>query len=294
MSVSKGYNCFFPSIQTNCNKENYKAPTHETTTTSFQSFSTAFPEELASFAKDTFRLDLAVRKVYENPSVPNAIDLAAKCVGPLLAISSAMVLGPAFGVYLLAMNIFFGAVVITYLKNTNLEALPNPKEFFSKDNLLWKIGIGIAAWFPLSVLEQRLEILITWIFGLMGIVFNQGQDVALLLSSGGLLGAIWIIYGCIIAPVTEELLFRGYSEKLFEKENNPSFSQKFMTALKTNAVFGAIHMSPFQGWFNIPIFVATFVMGMAFSLLREATGDLWAPTICHTMNNTVATIALRI
>lgn len=286
MSVSTIHN-YCSSSQTSCDEENCKAPK---STTNFQSFSTDFPKEVMSL----LRLDLAFQKVYKNPSISNAVSLAAQCVVPLSAISSAIVLGPAFGIYLFAMNIFGGAALNSYLKNVNLKTLPSIKDLFSKDNLIWKIGIGIAAWFPLVFLKQQLEILVTWIFGLMGIVFSQGQDVAILLGSGGLSGAIWIILGCIIVPAAEELVFRGYLEKLFETGTNPSFSQRFTTALKTNAIFGAIHMSPFQGWCNIPFFVITFAMGMAFTLLREATGDLWAPTICHTMNNTIATILLRV
>jgi membrane protease YdiL (CAAX protease family) len=82
-------------------------------------------------------------------------------------------------------------------------------------------------------------------------------------------------------------------EKIFEKSKNPSLFQKFTIAFKTNAIFGVMHLSPFQGWFNLPIFISSFSIGMAFSLLKEMTGDLWASSSLHIMNNTVATVALR-
>lgn len=249
-----------------------------------------FCTELWSVIQSILRVDLAIREFYESPSIESTMRLTFWSVFPLLVISSGAILGTAFAVYLLVVNIFFTTAIGLYVKNTGIENLQHPLDFFSEDNLFWKICIGITAWFPMAMLEKQLEVLMTSIFGLMGIVLTQGQDIALLLSSGGFWGAIWIIFGCIFAPITEELLFRGYGEK--SAENDLSITQKFMAALKSNIVFGAIHMSPFQGWFNIPIFVITFSMGMVFSLLREATGDLCAPTVCHAMNNILATALL--
>lgn len=242
---------------------------------------------------DFVRIDRIIQNLYLDPSKENTIPLIEKGVVVLIGISSAAILGPAFGVYLVAMNIFFMAAVNTYLKNADLTKLPSAKTFFSNENPLWKLVLGIIAWFPFAIFENNLEIFINWLMGLMGIVITGTQDVGVLLASSGLTAILWIVLGCLIAPVGEEIVFRGYLEKIFEQSENPSVFQRFTTACKTNAIFGAMHLSPFQGWFNLPIFIACFAMGMAFSLLKEVTGDLWAPSSLHIMNNTVATVALR-
>ena len=153
--------------------------------------------------------------------------------------------------------------------------------------------MAFAAWFPLKFLEEALVALAEKIFVLLGLPLGGAQDVGLLLSSGGLSGLIWILLGCVVAPVGEEIFFRGHLQDLLKVGENPSSWSRFVTVLKTNAVFGAMHLSPFQGWFNIPVFAFTFLFGMCMSLLKELTGDLWAPMTCHMANNMIATAVLR-
>ncbi len=53
-------------------------------------------------------------------------------------------------------------------------------------------------------------------------------------------------------------------------------------------LFGACHLSPFQGWTNIPVFIVTGVMGVVFTILREFTGDTLACSTAHILNNALA------
>ena len=80
----------------------------------------------------------------------------------------------------------------------------------------------------------------------------------------------------IIAPVAEEVLFRGY---LFGKLKN--YIPTWVAILITSALFGAIH-----GQWDLAI--DTFALSVVLCLLREATGSLWASILLHMTKNGIA------
>lgn len=265
----------------------------ETKTT--PSFSRLFKECVFS-AEDVIRLDRPLVDFFYHPSVQTAETLVSKAVVPLVSIGSASVLGPAFGIYVFVLNIFAEGLYSVLKQDFKEEfrRLPNWEDYFSKQKALPKIALGLLAWFPTIFLENILGNCIHSLFTYFNLPLSGAQDVGLLLSSGGLAGLIWIFLACVFAPVTEEILFRGYLQDLLQDKENPSSWSRFVTAVKTNAVFGAVHISPFQGWYNIPIFVTLFCMGMSMSLLKEISGDLWAPVTCHMANNMIATALLNL
>lgn len=86
----------------------------------------------------------------------------------------------------------------------------------------------------------------------------------------------------VLAPVAEEVLFRGY---LFSKLRvKYSF---WLTALVVSVTFGAIH-----GAWNVGI--DTFVLSLMLCLLREQTGKIWAPVLLHMLKNGLAFFVLFI
>jgi membrane protease YdiL (CAAX protease family) len=97
-------------------------------------------------------------------------------------------------------------------------------------------------------------------------------------------------YIVIGAPLIEEWLFRE-NLQTFMKEwvSDPETTYNTMIRVFGNGfIFGAAHLSPFQGWANIPIFFITFLMGCIYASLREATGDLTASTTAHMLHNGAA------
>ena len=92
----------------------------------------------------------------------------------------------------------------------------------------------------------------------------------------------------VLAPVAEELLFRGY---LFGKINR--YLSTPVTVLLTAFVFSALHLglgALVDLQWNVAI--ATFVLGIALGSLRSVTGNLWASIILHMIQNTVAFLIL--
>lgn len=80
----------------------------------------------------------------------------------------------------------------------------------------------------------------------------------------------------IIAPIAEELIFRGY---LFGKLR--SVVPIWLAAVVTSIIFGLVH----RAW-NVGF--DTFALSIVLCALREITGTLWAPILLHMAKNGIA------
>ena len=92
-----------------------------------------------------------------------------------------------------------------------------------------------------------------------------------------------IISITIMAPLVEELLFRGAIQgHLQRKGMKPMYA-----ILIASAVFGIVHMNPIQ----IPF---AFAIGMIFGWLYYRTGSVVPGMIGHFINNSIATIQMAL
>ncbi len=78
----------------------------------------------------------------------------------------------------------------------------------------------------------------------------------------------------IVAPIFEEVLFRGVFFRLFER----SGVRLFWTVILTSVLFGAFHLNLVQG-------VYAGVLGLLIALALVYTNSLWIPIIIHFANN---------
>ncbi|HXD00084.1 MAG TPA: type II CAAX endopeptidase family protein, partial [Verrucomicrobiae bacterium] len=85
----------------------------------------------------------------------------------------------------------------------------------------------------------------------------------------------FVVFSIFIAPVAEEILFRGILYPAIKQFGFPR------SALWGTAVlFAAIHV-------NLPIFLPLLALGLALALLYEATNNLLAPIAAHGLFNAV-------
>ena len=92
-----------------------------------------------------------------------------------------------------------------------------------------------------------------------------------------------IISITIMAPLVEELLFRGAIQgHLLRKGMKPVYA-----ILIASAVFGIVHMNPIQ----IPF---AFAIGLIFGWLYYRTGSVVPGMIGHFINNSIATIQMAL
>lgn len=89
----------------------------------------------------------------------------------------------------------------------------------------------------------------------------------------------------IVAPVCEELLFRGLLQGFLEEKTGRTVLSVALTAI----AFAAIHMSAYS-------FLPLLAVSACFSAARIKSGGLAAPVIAHSLYNALAmaaTLAMR-
>ena len=104
-------------------------------------------------------------------------------------------------------------------------------------------------------------------------IFQEEKDVAVLV--------LMAIAAALVAPVCEEIVFRGYLYPVAKK-----FSGPWMAALGTALIFSAAHGS-------LSALLPLFVFGLVLVALYEFTGSLWAPMAVHFLFNG-ATVAVQL
>ncbi|MDE6530922.1 MAG: CPBP family intramembrane metalloprotease [Lachnospiraceae bacterium] len=98
-------------------------------------------------------------------------------------------------------------------------------------------------------------------------VDNTATEILSLVSEISI-GTMFFFVG-LLAPVCEEIVFRGILYTGFRKNGTP-----IQAILWTAVLFGLFHM-------NLNQMVYAAALGVAFGLLREATGNIWSGIICH-------------
>ncbi len=88
------------------------------------------------------------------------------------------------------------------------------------------------------------------------------------------------IMACVVAPICEEILFRGYLYSVLKR-----YSCRLFAAIISGLIFGIIHAS-------LTSIAPLAVIGILLAVIYEFSGSLWAPIICHSIFNTVNILAM--
>lgn len=91
---------------------------------------------------------------------------------------------------------------------------------------------------------------------------------------------IMILGACVIAPVAEEIIFRGYLYPVVKRYTEP-----VVAALFTGIMFGAIHG-------NAWAMIALSIFGVLLAVLYEKSGSIWACILCHALFNGINTVVM--
>lgn len=95
-------------------------------------------------------------------------------------------------------------------------------------------------------------------------------------SAGDL--ALIAVLVVVVAPFTEELVFRGFLYGVLRRPFGP------MAAMATTALlFAAIHQ-------NLPALPALFLLAVGLTLAYERTGSLWTPILMHALFNAISLV----
>lgn len=86
----------------------------------------------------------------------------------------------------------------------------------------------------------------------------------------------------VIAPIFEELLFRGF----FYKGLAESKLGSHIAIIITSILFAIIHMQ-----YNLAIILMIIPMALILGYSRYYTKSIWTPIVLHVLNNTISTVA---
>ncbi|RYD28341.1 MAG: CPBP family intramembrane metalloprotease, partial [Verrucomicrobiaceae bacterium] len=100
------------------------------------------------------------------------------------------------------------------------------------------------------------------------------------LADAGWQGLVFaIVSACLVAPVAEEILYRGV---LFRSLANRT--GVWAAAALSAVIFSAVHFYDLQGFLSVAIF------GFAAALLYAATGSLLPAILLHVLHNALIKI----
>lgn len=80
---------------------------------------------------------------------------------------------------------------------------------------------------------------------------------------------------CLLAPLMEEMLFRGVLLPAFVYKN-----KQYIGIISSAVVFSLIHFSAEQA-------IILFIAGVCFGILRVKSNSIWPPFLAHFTNNTL-------
>ncbi len=176
-------------------------------------------------------------------------------------------------------NIILGSSIVTVLvflliykvrKKKVREELKIVKTTIS--NITIGIGLGLSAWlFNVGALSLVQEA------GLFKEHFSIMENMVAPLSEGSVLVSLLTVG--IVAPFTEEFIFRGVIFKTLNK--NISI---IWTIIIQAVFFGLVHGNLIQGTY------AT-LLGLVFGYITYKTRSLWPAVVMHMTNNTIAIIS---
>jgi uncharacterized protein len=110
---------------------------------------------------------------------------------------------------------------------------------------------------------------------------TQGNEIRAAMNSP--LAALFLFNTIVLAPVTEEVLFRGFLL--------PSWSRSWLGPIgavaATSAIFAAMHIQ-----YDICGMIAVGLAGCVYGWLRLRSGSLLPPILAHCVGNATATIGL--
>lgn len=136
--------------------------------------------------------------------------------------------------------------------------------------------IGVYIGFSLGIVV--IFVLVTVLFP--SINTKQAQDTAFEFGHSNVALIVSFIASVVIAPIVEEIQFRGFILPAFEK----SFGQ-FFGLILTSLTFAALHL-------QVNVVIYTFVLAIILGLMYRRLGSIVPGIIVHTINNLLAFLAV--
>jgi membrane protease YdiL (CAAX protease family) len=220
----------------------------------------------------------------EHPSVGGRRLLAALIAGgaaaTLLGLAAYYSLRPLFSgagksllTQLIVLEVYLILIAGFRVAFGPLQGMPVALRFSS-----WRdVGLACAVWLiTLAALTLCYWVISPVTGGFMNtirLLINLGTDAKRLQGQPLSSWIVAVVRGCLVAPVFEEVLFRGLLLQWLKRHMSVYGAIAIAAAL-----FAVMHVYPV-------LMLYAFVYGLATGLVRERTGSTFNPLIMHTLNN---------
>lgn len=143
------------------------------------------------------------------------------------------------------------------------------------------IGLGVAGFIAATLIAAGISAIFTlfpWFDA------EQAQDVGFNLMVSGGDRIIAFLTLVVLAPIMEEIIFRGWLYGLMRKETSAvltNIASMILSSLIVSLLFGLVH-------FQWNVGVNVFALSLILCVLREITGTIYAGILVHVIKNGVA------
>ena len=161
--------------------------------------------------------------------------------------------------------------LVLYLKYKNIPVLSSIRLNTIKYNTIISVALFSIG---LIILSDELDRIIQIFIPAPEYIINLNDILKPETIIGGFLLFIAV---AVLAPLGEEIIFRGFLQQILEKHWKDTTRAVLFTAL----IFSIIHMNPY--WF-----IQIYILGVVLGFLAWKTQSIIAPLILHGLNNTVA------
>lgn len=147
------------------------------------------------------------------------------------------------------------------------------KELGIDHSITWKeLGLGVAGFIVFLVASMIVTVLAKAMLPMID--WNQAQNVGFSTNIYGVDRMLAFLLLVVMAPIAEELLFRGYLFGKLQKAHMPVW----LAVIAVSVVFAVMH-----GQVNVGIVV--FLLSVVACGLRYYTKSIWPGAIVHGLNN---------
>jgi membrane protease YdiL (CAAX protease family) len=175
-------------------------------------------------------------------------------------------------------NAIFSFFLIAFLLGFLVVRSQDPLDLFGLRGAGWRQNIQAACWGLVAALPA-IYFIHTLSYYLMGVDAEPQPLLEFLIGNSNLQDRLLLILtAVVIAPISEELVFRGYVFGVLRR-----YAGRWWAMVISACVFAAIHA-------HIPSLAGLFVLAIALTLVYEGAGSLWAPVVMHALFNGITVI----
>ncbi len=126
-----------------------------------------------------------------------------------------------------------------------------------------------------------ITVLIDELYSLLELVFPLPESIAqgmgFFTFSNGSEALLVILGAVVIAPLVEEMVFRGF----FQQQLEQVYRNATVAVLLSSLLFTILHFNP---WWSLQI----YILGLVLGYLAWRTGSIWPPIVIHAIVNGLA------